>query len=151
VSTSGRATKYAADSRTAASAATLAAYGAQLEDGPTEPGRSSVQTDLVKQHEKALEREMESMFLEVGSAVARPEEEMMDIRGEQVPVDTRNPWEATYDRDGRLIKSSPGGEGRRAASKGPRLMAGAYTRLLLSSFSAHSQREHLLRAAHLHF
>ena len=132
MSTSGRATKYAADSRTAATAAaatTLAAYGAQLEDGPTEPGRSSVQTDpgfLEKQHEQALEREMASMFVEVGRvgrvSSSRPEEKVMDIGGEQVPVDTRNPWEATYDRDGRLIKSSPGGEGRRAASKGPRLM-----------------------------
>ena len=35
-------------------------------------------------------------------------------------MDSKNPWETTYDRDGRLIKSSA--MGRRDASKGPRLM-----------------------------
>ena len=55
-----------------------------------------------------------------GGVAERQREKTLKLNGETLAVDSRNPWEYTYDRDGRLIKRAT--EGTREASRGPRLL-----------------------------
>lgn len=63
---------------------------------------ASQMTDLSfvqKGNEKALEREMASMFMDIagpGGALERQREKVMKLNGETLAVDSRNPWVGTW-------------------------------------------------------
>lgn len=86
-----------------------------------------LKTDLrfiERRNDKTLEREMASMFVDVagaGGAMGRQRAKTMTLDGETLAVDSDNPWECVYDRDGRLVERAAEGAVREAA-RGPRLM-----------------------------